>query len=61
MENNYIDLTNWMQRHPRLTALVECLPDNPNMGKIVAESNNPVAIRIQYDCMDVKEYYKIIP
>lgn len=61
MKSNYIDLDDWMQRHPRLTALVKYSPDNPKMGNIIAESNNSKAIRIQYDCMDDKEHNKIIP
>ena len=61
MERNYIDLNEWMQHHPRLTALVEYLPDNPNIGKIIAESNNPAVIHVQYDCMDDKENHRIIP
>lgn len=58
MKSNYIDLDDWMQRHPRLTTLVKYSPDNPKIVKIIAESNNSKAIRIQYNCMDDKEYNK---
>lgn len=59
--NEYIDLTQWMQRHPRLAAIVQLSPDDSGMGKIIAESNNIAALKQQFALMDNQDSYQFIP